>query len=127
MTINFGHDSHAFLSVLTLVIGADQTGSLRERNFLFTEVRSMPIFENPTAADFGSLLGQVTDTVYSTLADQDGFIAPEGVETLLATVKDALAPEMCKTLVQTAENLCAVDGTGDGESALISQIRGALG
>src|SRR5690242_8362216 len=74
MSLKFEKNSEAFLSVLTLVVGADQVGSLAERDFLFQKVKGISIFENPSPADFSKLLGRVTDAVYSKLPQKDGVI-----------------------------------------------------
>jgi len=127
MSIKFEKSSEAFLSVLSLVIGADQVGSLDERDFLFGKVRTLPLFGNPSAAEFGKLLGKVTDALYSQLPTDDGDITSEGVMQLLAEAKKMLDPEQRKTLLQVATELSKSDGTTDQESALLNQIRGALG
>ena len=79
MTVKFANASEAFLSVLTLVAGADQSGSLEERDFLFNKVKSLAIFGNPSTADFSKLLGKVTDAVYSDVPQQDGEFTAAGV------------------------------------------------
>jgi hypothetical protein len=126
MSLKFEKNSEAFLSVLTLVVGADQVGSLSERDFLFQKVKGISIFGNPSSADFSKLLGQVTDAVYSKLPQQDGVITAAGVDALLAEVKGALSPELRKTLVQTASELGGLDGADARETELIEKIRRAL-
>jgi len=54
MPVKFANESEAFLSVLTLVAGADQSGSLEERDFLFKKVKGLAIFGNPSTADLQS-------------------------------------------------------------------------
>jgi hypothetical protein len=126
MALKFEKNTEAFLSVLTLVVGADQVGSLAERDFLFQKVKGISIFGNPSPADFSKLLGQVTDTVYAKLPQKDGVITDAGVDALLADVKSALGPELCKTLVQTATELAGTDGDDAKETALIDKIRRAF-
>jgi hypothetical protein len=126
MTFNFETDRDAYLAVLALVTGADQAGSLRERDFLFNQVRALPVFGSPTDAEFGKLLGQVTDVVYTALPQQDGAVTAEGTSSLLAAVRATLSPELRAELVGTVEELCAADGTCDTEAVLIGQIRDAL-
>jgi len=126
MALKFEKNSEAFLSVLTLVVGADQVGSLAERDFLFQKVKGISIFGNPSPADFSKLLGQVTDAVYSKLPQKDGVITDAGVDALLAEAKSALGPELRKTLVETASELGETDGTDARETALIDKIRRAL-
>jgi hypothetical protein len=127
MSLKFEKNSEAFLSVLTLVVGADQVGSLAERDFLFQKVKGISIFGNPSPADFSKLLGQVTDAVYSKLPQKDGVITAAGIDALLAEVKSALSPELRKTLVQTATELGGSDGADARETELIDKIRSALG
>jgi len=127
MSLKFEKNSEAFLSVLTLVVGADSVGSLEERDFLFQKVKGISIFGNPSSADFSKLLGKVTDAVYSNLPQKDGVITAAGVDALLAEVKSVLSPELRKTLVQTAPELGGSDGADDGETELIQKISRALG
>lgn len=126
MTLKFAKDTEAFLAVLTLVVGADQSGSLEERDFLFKKVKALAIFGNPSAADFSKLLGQVTDAVYSGVAQQDGEFTAAGIESLLVEAKKALGPDLRKSLVQLATELGDTDGSDAKETALLDQIRRAL-
>lgn len=126
MTVQFATDTEAFLSVLTLAAGADQSGSLEERDFLFKKVRAVPIFGSPSSADFSKLLGQVTDTVYSGLPQQDGEFTAAGIDSMLAEVKKTLNPELRKTLVQLVAELGESDGSDAKEVELIEKIRRAL-
>ena len=123
MTIKFEKGNEAFLAVLSLVIGADDVGSLDERDFLFGKVKGLPLFGNPSSADFSKLLGKVTDAVYSQLPNKDGAMTDAGVSSLLAEAKKMLNPEQQKSLVKIAAELGGADGTAGKESALLAQIR----
>ncbi|MEO8017661.1 MAG: hypothetical protein ABI769_07595 [Pseudomonadota bacterium] len=127
MPVKFANDTEAFLSVLTLVAGADQSGSLEERDFLFKKVKGLAIFGNPSAADFSKLLGKVTDAVYEGLPQQDGEFTAAGIDSLLADVKKSLNADLRKSLVQIAGELAGTDGDDARETALIDKIRSALG
>jgi len=126
MTVKFANDSEAFLSVLTLVAGADQSGSLEERDFLFNKVKGIALFGNPSAGDFSKLLGKVTDAVYAGIPQQDGEFTAAGIDALLADVKKQLNPELRKSLVRIAAELCDADGTGATEVALLDKVCRAL-
>jgi hypothetical protein len=126
MPVKFANDSEAFLSVLTLVAGADQSGSLEERDFLFNKVKGLAIFGNPSTADFSKLLGKVTDTVYAGVAQQDGDFTVAGIDSLLGEVKKTLSPDLRKSLVQLASELSGTDGGDSKEAALLDQVRRAL-
>jgi len=127
MPIKFEKNTDAFLAVLTLVIGADNAGSLEERDFLFSKVKGISIFGNPSSQDFSKLLGKVTDVVYTQLPQADGAISPAGVDMLLAEAKNALSPELRKTLVSTAAELIDADGAEASEKALLEKIRRVFG
>jgi hypothetical protein len=127
MSVTFANDSEAFLSVLTLVAGADQSGSLEERDFLFNKVKGLAIFGNPSTADFSKLLGKVTDAVYSGVAQQDGEFTAAGIDSLLGEVKNKLSPELRKSLIQIAVELGGTDGADANETALLDKIRRTLG
>lgn len=68
MPLKFENSNEAFLSVLAVVIGADQVGSVAERDFLFDKVKGLPSFSKLSLPEFSKLLGQVTDKVYSAFA-----------------------------------------------------------
>jgi hypothetical protein len=127
MTVKFANESEAYLSVLTLVAGADQSGSLEERDFLFKKVKGLAIFGNPSTADFSRLLGKVTDAVYSGVAQQDGEFTAAGIDSLLGEVKKTLSADLRKSLLQTAGELGSADGADAKETALLDKIRRALG
>jgi hypothetical protein len=127
MAVKFANDSEAFLSVLTLVAGADQSGSLEERDFLFKKVKGLAIFGNPSTADFSKLLGTVTDAVYAGVAQQDGEFTAAGIDSLLAEVKKTLSADLRKSLVQIAGELGDTDGGDAKEAALLDKIRRSLG
>jgi len=126
MPLKFEKNTDAFLAVLTVVIGADNVGSLEERDFLFKKVKGIGIFGNPSPQDFNKLLGKVTDIVYS-LPQQDGALSAASIDTLLAEAKNALAPDLRKALVSTAAELIDSDGAEASEKALLDKIRRALG
>ena len=126
MSVKFANASEAFLSVLTLVAGADQSGSLEERDFLFNKVKGLPLFSNPSTADFSRLLGKVTDAVYSGVDQKDGEFTAAGIDALLGEVKKTLSADQRKSLVQVAAELGGADGADAGEVALLDKIRRAL-
>jgi hypothetical protein len=126
MTVKFATDTEAFLAVLTLVAGADQSGSLEERDFLFKKVKGLAIFGNPSQAEFSKLLGSVTDAVYAGLPQQDGEFTAAGIDSLLADVKKTLSADLRKSLVQISGELGDSDGVEAKETALLEQIRRAL-
>ncbi len=119
MPVKFEKNTEAFLAVLTLVTGADDSGSLEERDFLFKKVKGLAIFGNPASADFSKLLGKVTDSVYSQ--------TPPDVDGVLAAAKDALSPDLRKLLVSTSAELIDADGANPNEKALLDKIRRVLG
>src|SRR5262245_12856269 len=111
MPLKFEKNTEAFLAVLSAVIGADNVGSLEERDFLFSKVKGIAIFGNPSLPEFSKLLGKVVDTLYSGLPkDEDGAITAAGIDTLLSEAKGALTPDLRKTLVATAGELIDTDG-----------------
>lgn len=126
MTVKFANDSEAFLSVLTLVAGADQSGSLEERDFLFKKVKGLALFGNPSTADFSKLLGKVTDAVYEGLPQADGEFTAAGIDALLGEVKQKLNADLRKSLVQIAGELGDSDGADAKEGELLARIRRAL-
>jgi hypothetical protein len=127
MSLKFEKNTEAFLAVLTVVIGADDAGSLEERDFLFKKVKAISIFGNPGPQDFSKLLGKVTDAVYTQLPQADGAITDAGIDSLLSAAKDALTPDLRKTLITTATELVDADGAAASEKALLDKIRRALG
>jgi hypothetical protein len=126
MTLTLTDDRDAFLAVLALVIGADQQGSLRERDYLHNEVRALPLFAGLSTGDFTALLGDVTERLYTAVPLQDGGFAPAGTGSVLAQAKEVLGPDLCRSAVESAAGLCAADDTAAAETALLAQIRAAL-
>ena len=126
MPVKFANDKEAFLAVLTLVAGADQSGSLEERDFLFKKVKNLAVFGNPPQADFSKLLGSVTDAVYTGLPQNDGEFTAAGIDAFLMDVKKTLNADLRKSLVQIAGELSGSDGADASETALIDKIRKAL-
>ncbi len=127
MALKFENSNEAFLSVLAVVIGADQVGSVAERDFLFDKVKSLPSFGKLSLPEFSKLLGQVTDKVYSALPQADGAISPAGLDELLAAAKSELSPELQQAALKAATQLCESDETNADEAALLSRIRRAFG
>jgi len=127
MALKFEKSTEAFLAVLTLVIGADQVGSLEERDFLFERVKALDAFAGMAQPDFNKLLGQVTDTVYDALPKDGEGLSAAGITELLGAARATLSPALQKSLVEVATELSASDQTSTEESALLGQIRRALG
>lgn len=126
MTLTFADAGDAYLAVLAVVVGADQVGSLAEREFLFTDVRTLPVFGGPDRQAFGTRLARVTDEVYGALPTEDGVVTGAGVDTLLAEVRGVLDDELRTSLVEVAGRLGAVDGLDGAERDLLDRLRGAL-
>jgi len=127
MPLKFENSNEAFLSVLTVVVGADSVGSIAERDHLFQTVKGLPGNSNLTNPEINKLLGQVADKVYSALPQADGAITSAGVDELLAAAKSELTPELRKAVLKAAAELCESDETDATEAALLSQIRRAFG
>jgi hypothetical protein len=127
MPIKFEKNTDAFLAVLTLVIGADNVGSLEERDLLFNKIKAISMFGNPSSAEFGKQLGKVTDEMYAQLPQADGAITDAGVDALLAAARSALAPEQRKSLIATATELMDADGADAKEQALLDKISRLFG
>lgn len=126
MTVKLDNSQEAFLAVLTLVAGADQVGSLEERDFLFERVKALSLFDGMSRAQFNKLLGSVTDKVYESLPLEDGSITTAGIDELLTAAKSSLSPVLQKTLAETAKALCGADDLSDQEAALLAQIQAKL-
>ena len=126
MAIEFKKDTEAFLAVLALVAGADSSGSLEERDFLFNKVKSVSIFGNPAAAEFSRLMGGVNDNLYTNVPNEDGEFTAAGIDAVLAAAKKTLNADLRRTVVQLAGELSAADGADDRETALVDRIRKAL-
>jgi len=107
-------------------IANGNAGSLEERDFLFKKVKNLPIFGNPSTADFSKLLGKVTDAVYSDVPQKDGEFTAAGIDALLGEVKKTLSADLRKSLVQIAGELGDTDGADASEGALLDKIRRAL-
>jgi len=127
MPLKFEKNTDAFLAVLTLVIGTDNVGSLEERDVLFNKVKAIPMFGNPSPAEFGKQLGKVTDMVYTQLPLDDGAIGAAGVDELLAAAKSVLAPDQRQSLIAMAASLMDSDGADASEKSLIEKIKRVLG
>jgi hypothetical protein len=126
MAIEFSKDTEAFLAILALVAGADASGSLEERDFLFNKVKGIAIFGNPDKAAFSRMLGSVNDKIYANVPQDDGEFTAAGIDALLAAARKSLSDDLRRTLVQVAGELSAADGTDDRERALVEKIRKAL-
>lgn len=126
MAIEFKTETEAFLAVLALVAGADSSGSLEERDFLFNKVKSVSIFGNPAKADFSKLLGAVNDTLYDNVPNNEGEFTAAGIESVLAAAKKTLNADLRRAVVQLAGELSDADGADERETALVDKIRKAL-
>ena len=126
MTIEFKNEAEAFLAVLSLVAGADSSGSLEERDFLFNKVKGVAILGNPSSSDFSRLLGSVNDHVYANVPHDDGEFTPAGIDSLLASAKKSLNADLRRSVVQLAGELSSADGADERETALVEKIRAAL-
>ena len=126
MPIKFETSNEAFLSVLSVVAGADSVGSIAERNYLFQTVKGLPGNSNLSNPEINELLGRVTDKVYAALPQIDGEITSAGMEELFAAAKSQLTPELRQAVLHAAARLSETDETGAAEAALISQLRSAF-
>jgi hypothetical protein len=126
MPIKFENSNEAFLSILSVVAGADSVGSIAERDYLFQTVKGLPGNGNLTNPEINQLLGQVTDKLHSALPQTDGAITSAGMEELFAAAKGQLTPELRQVVLKAAARLSETDETGADEAALLSQLRSAF-
>jgi hypothetical protein len=126
MAIEFKKESEAFLAVLSLVAGADDSGSLEERDFLFNKVKGIAVFGNPDKAGFSKMMGSVNDALYTNVPNTDGAFTEAGIDAVLASAKKTLSADMRRTVVQLAGELSDADGADARETALVDKIRKAL-
>jgi hypothetical protein len=126
MSVNFANDREAVLAVLSLVIGADDVGSLEERDFLLQRVKTLELFADVSQGEFNKLLGGVTEQVYDSLPQEDGVLTAAGVDQLLGAAQKALNPALREELVRIAGELSDADGASGEESALLAQLKHTL-
>src|SRR5262245_31393841 len=126
MPIKFENSNEAFLSVLSVVAGADSVGSIAERDYLFQTVKGLPGNSNLSNPEINKLLGQVTEKVYSALPQTDGAITSAGMEELFAAAKSQLTPDLRQAVLKAAARLSETDETGAAEAALLSHLRSAF-
>jgi len=126
MSIKFENSNEAFLSVLSVVVGADSVGSIAERDYLFQTVKGLPGNSNLSNPEINELLGRVTDKLYSALPQTDGAITSAGIEELFAAAKSQLTPEQRQAVLKSAARLSETDETGAAEASLLSQLRSAF-
>ena len=126
MSIKFENSNEAFLSVLSVVVGADSVGSIAERDYLFQTVKGLPGNSNLSNPEINELLGRVTDKLYSALPQTDGAITSAGIEELFAAAKSQLTPEQRQAVLKSAARLSETDETGAAEASPLSQLRSAF-
>jgi hypothetical protein len=129
MGIQFANAAEALAGIASVMVAADNQGSLKERQFLFEQMAKLEPFAGYTPAAFNALLGTVVTRLCDTLpTDPETMqLTPAAIGDVCAAAKQQLSLEQCAAAVRMAAQLAGSDQTTAGENALLSQLKQGLG
>ncbi|HSH04302.1 MAG TPA: tellurite resistance TerB family protein [Anaerolineae bacterium] len=123
--MEFESPAQAIAAVATLIIHADQIGTLAERDYLFTHVKEHPLFATYDETTFSDLLATTAKQIYQNFPTANEALTPAAINQLIAAINDALPPDLTPTALTIAVNLAQADGLVPAEQTILTQL--ALG
>ena len=123
MSIKLNSPAEATLAIAAVAVGADGVGNMSERDFLYKHLKEMDVLKGLAPAEFATLLGTVTEQVYTSLPIEGAAISPKGIQMLVDAARSVLSSEQQTAAVKMATELCASDGVSAPEKGFIQELK----
>lgn len=129
MGIQFANAAEALAGIASVVVAADNQGSLKERQFLFNQLAKLDPFVGYTSVTFNELLSAITTRLFDALpTDPETMqLTPAAVDEVYGAAKQQLSPDQCAAAVRMATVLAGIDEAAASENALLAQLKQGLG
>lgn len=126
MTIRLDSPAEAFAAIASVVMGADTGVSDVERDYLFTEIRTLTVFDGLDEDGFSALLTRMTERVAAELPADGATVSAAGVDELARAARDVLTPERRAQALGMARSLAGAEGTEPAEFEVLERLRVGL-
>ena len=126
MSMDFDSPAEAFAAIAGLVIGADAVGSLRERDYLFGEVRSLGVFAGLDDAQYATLVADVVGRLVDEFGTEEGTLVPTAADDVAAGARAVLDDDRRFQALGMARSLAGVDAADVAEGDVLERLRVGL-
>lgn len=126
MTIRLDSAAEAFAAIASVVMAADTGVSDVERDYLFTEIRTLTVFDGLDEDGFSALLTRMTERVAAELPADGATVSAAGVGELARAARDVLTPERRAQALGMARSLAGAEGTEPAEFEVLELLRVGL-
>lgn len=126
MSMDFESAAEAFAAIAGLVIGADAVGSLRERDYLFGDVRSLGVFAGLDDAQYAALVADVVGRLVDEFGTEEGVLAPAAADEVAAGARAVLDDDRRFQALGMARSLAGVDAGDAFEDDVLERLRVGL-
>jgi hypothetical protein len=114
--------AEACAALAVMIVGADDLGTLEERDFLFDRVAGLPIFGGIDRAQFAQLMADTTAGLYATPTAGGQRMSSEDVGQVVLMIREALPPAQRVEALEVAVGLAQVDGVVSLEALLLQRL-----
>jgi len=126
MSINFERPEDAYLAVAWAVLVADNVGTIQERNFMHSNVKSLALFNDYSEEEYSMMVGAMYMKASQTYLDEGGALIKERVLELIAAVNEYLTAQDCLEVYRMAVGIACADELYDDEIELLTRLRAGL-
>ena len=127
MAMKIETPAEACAALAAIIVGADDLGTREERQFLFENVRALPMFEGLDQVQFSKLMADTTADLYDSMPTEGAHIRSDGVGRLVDMIRDALPADRRAEALEAAVGLARSDGVTSVEALLLQRLCEGLG
>ena len=113
--------AEACAALAVMIVGADELGTLEERDYLFDKVAGLPIFGGIDRGKFAKLMADTTAGLYASPAGGQR-MSSEDVGRVVLMIREALPPEQRVEVLEVAVGLAQADGVVSLEALLLQRL-----
>lgn len=123
MDIQFDRPAEAMAAVTWLICGADDVGSVEERDFLHAHVKNSQDFSEMTHQEFCTLLATTRTKLFNTCENNGFCLTPPAVDAVISSAGAMLNAEQKLQAYIMAVELAKADGLVDEEKVILEKLR----
>ena len=114
--------AEACAALAVMIVAADEVGTDEERQFLFSTVKALPMFEQLSGSEFMALMADTTEKLYASLPTAGGRLSSDGIGQLVEMICEALPEDQRVEALEAAVGLAQADGVASGEALLLQRL-----
>lgn len=125
--MHFSNESEALLALVSVILSADEVGTIPERKYLFDHVGTQKPFSDLDPRAFSHMVSNVNEQLFGESTTDNILMRPSGIAEFSAAVKACLSPERINPAFHIACEIACADELIPVEQNLLFSIGSHLG